>query len=299
MTRNRSSPIKRRRRSKSEIDTVKEALRDAALYNSPATVRQIFYQLVSSGVIAKTEAEYKTTVCRLLVEMRRDGDIPYEWIADNSRWMRKPESFDNIQAALEDSVTYYRRSLWRDADVYVEVWLEKEALAGVLYPVTSEWDVPLMVTRGYPSLSFLYEAASVIKRISKPSYLYYLGDHDPSGVDIPRYVEEQIRELAPYADISFKRVAVTPEQIEEYDLPTRPTKKSDSRARNFEGESVEVDAINASELREIVRDCITEHIDEGLLERTAEIEKAERESASAYLTSLNDALGKSSQDAPT
>src|SRR5262249_28588791 len=145
----------------------------------------------------------------------------------------------------------YRRAVWDTQASYVEIWLEKDALAGVLYDVTEEWDVPLMVTRGYASLSFLHSAAETISSHSKPTYLYYFGDHDPSGLDITRAVEQGIRQFAPNADITFERVAVNPDQIEGMGLPTRPTKASDSRSKGFEGESVEVDAISPDDLRRL------------------------------------------------
>src|SRR5262249_48885635 len=128
------------------------------------------------------------------------------------------------------------RSLWDNQDAYVEVWLEKDALAGGLYEVTEQWDVPLMVTRGYPSISYLHSAAESIEAEAKPAYLYYFGDHDPSGVDITRAVEPGIREFAPDVDITFTRVAVTQDQILELHLPTRPTKASDTRSKGFCGE---------------------------------------------------------------
>ena len=93
--------------------------------------------------------------------------------------------------------------------MYVEVWLEKDALSGVVFPITGELDVPLMVTRGYPSISFLHGAAETIARQGKPSYLYYFGDHDPSGVDITRSVADGIQEFAPDADVVVERIAVT------------------------------------------------------------------------------------------
>jgi hypothetical protein len=147
----------------------------------------------------------------------------------------------------------------------------------VLYEITSQWDVPLMVTRGFASISFLHGAANAILREDKPTYLYYFGDHDPSGVDISRSVEQRLREFAPKAEITFERVAVTPDQIESMGLPTRPTKTSDSRAKNFVGGSVEVDAIEPSRLKKLAEDCITQHIDYDALERLKAVEAAERE----------------------
>ncbi|MDP8931106.1 MAG: hypothetical protein M3O70_21665 [Actinomycetota bacterium] len=241
------------------------------------TVRQIFYQATTLGVVAKTEAEYKGTVVRLLTEMRRSGELPFGWIADNTRWMRKPTSHSSLDQALQRTAEAYRRSLWDDQDVYVEIWLEKEALAGVVFDITSEWDVPLMVTRGYPSLTYLYEAAEQIEGKSKSAYIYYLGDHDPSGVDISRNVEERLREFAPDADITFERLAVEPWQISAWGLPSRPTKTTDTRAKHFDGESVEVDAISPADLRAIVRTAIEQHVDNARLEWLQQVEASERE----------------------
>jgi hypothetical protein len=132
-----------------------------------------------------------------------------------------------------------------------------------------------MVTRGYASLSFLHSAAEAIKRIGKPTHLYYFGDYDPSGVDIPRAVESRLREFAPDEEIHFERVAVNPDQISAWDLQTRPTKKGDTRAKSFQGESVEVDAINATRLRQLAEDCIIRHVDERALAITQAVEDEE------------------------
>jgi hypothetical protein len=256
---------------------IREVLYAVLQAENPMTVRQVFYQLVSRGVIAKTEGEYKQTVVRLLTIMRRAGNLPFGWIADNTRWMRKPRTYSSLEGMLALTAQTYRRALWDDQDTYVEIWLEKDALAGVVYEETGSWDVPLMVTRGYPSLSYLYEAAEAIAECGKPAHLFYFGDWDPSGVDITRAVEQGIREFAPNAEIVFERVAVTQRQVDELGLPTRPTKQTDSRSKNFTGESVEVDAIPLQVLRGLVRECIEKHIDRRALARTRKIEAAERE----------------------
>ena len=256
---------------------VREAIFRALAQDHPMTVRQVFYRLVSLRVIEKTEGEYQATVVRLLTAMRRKGDIPFGWIADNTRWMRKPQTYSSLDQALRTTARLYRRSVWDRQDDYVEVWLEKDALAGVVYEVTAEWDVPLMVTRGYPSLTFLYAAAEAIAAYEKPSYLYYFGDYDPSGLDISRAVNEGIQEFAPYAELYFQRVAVTPQQITDWNLPTRPTKASDSRSRTFQGESVEVDAIPPSDLRELVNRCIIRHVDFFALQALKVAEESERD----------------------
>jgi hypothetical protein len=241
----------------------------------PMTVRQMFYALVSSGVVDKTEKDYKR-VCYHLLRLRRIGVVPYTFIADNTRWMRKPTTYNGIREVLEITKRAYRRVLWADQDAYVEVWVEKDALAGVLYGITSKWDVPLMVTRGFPSDSFLYEAAETLKGQAsrKSAYVYYFGDHDPSGSDIAKSTERKLKEFG--ATFKFEVVAVLPWQIAEYNLPMRPTKKS-SHSKSWKGGSVELDAIPVKVLREMCEWCISMHIDEEVLDRTMTIEKAERE----------------------
>lgn len=282
-----TKPVKKKR-TRVEIEHLKEQLYELLYLMHPMTVRQTFYQMVGIGAIEKTENEYKNTVCRLLTLMRRAGKIPFGWIADNTRWMRKPLSYTGIEAALMRCEQTYRRDLWAEMPVYVEIWLEKDALAGVLYEETRSWDVPLMVSRGYSSLSYLYEAAEAINALDKPAYLYYLGDYDPSGIDINRVVERDLRAFAPDAEIYFERIAVTLQQIYELDLPTRPTKKTDSRSKKFKGESVEVDAIPPDYLRELVRECITQHIDLDARDRLREIEAAERETLRWVLEAVSE-----------
>lgn len=268
----------RTRRTNAEIEALKAEIISVVAGLRPMTIRQLFYQLVSRGTIAKTENEYKNTVVRLASDLRREKRLPYNWIADNTRWQRKPDTHSSLETMLQESADFYRRSLWNEQNSYVEIWLEKDALSGVLYQVTSRWDVPLMVTRGYASLSFLAASAEAIEAQGKPAFLYYFGDHDPSGVDIPRQVEKTLRALAPSAEIYFERVAVNRDQIVDLKLPTRPTKSTDSRAKSFEGESVEVDAISPDELRNMCEQRIAQHVNPNILERTFRIEKLERES---------------------
>jgi hypothetical protein len=241
-------------------------------------VRQVFYALTVRGAIAKQEIEYKRTVVRLLTEMREAGQIPFEWIADNTRWMRKPSSFTGVEACLEATANSYRRNLWASMPVYVEIWVEKDALAGVILEETKVYDVPLMVARGYSSVSFLHSAAKAIEAKGKPAYIFHFGDLDPSGVDAARDIEAKLRRYAPDAEIHFERPAVTRAQVEEWNLPTRPTKQTDTRAKKFgSATSVELDAIPADKLRALVRECIDRHIDQDQLKALKVFEESERE----------------------
>ena len=182
-----------------------------AMENKPVTVRQLFYRLSVLDAVPKHESGCKT-VGRICAQMRRDGELPFEWIADNTRWQRKPRTYNSLEDALTNTAQTYRRNLWQSQQGLVEIWLEKDALAGVVYPVTEEWDVPLMVVKGYPSLSFMHSAAQDMHKATKQgktNHIFYFGDHDPSGKDIFRCVGETLREFAPAADINMKQVAVT------------------------------------------------------------------------------------------
>jgi hypothetical protein len=252
-------PIKRHRATKAEVERRREALYEIVAAMKPMTVRQVFYQATVRGIVEKSEAGYNKVQTDLVL-MRRAGEMPFDWLPDNTRWQRKPRTFDSIKQALQDTARLYRKSLWTQIEAHVEVWLEKDALAGVVLPVTALYDVPLMVARGYASLSFLHSAAEYINRLDVPAFIYHLGDFDPSGVNAGERIEETLREMAPSAEIHFERLAVTPEQIEAWRLPTRPTKASDSRAKGFGAISVELDAVEPDKLRALVEDAIEDHV---------------------------------------
>ena len=111
------------RRTRAEMQAIREAIYEILHEIQPATVRQVYYQLVGRGLIAKTEAEYKSTVVRLLTAMRRAGEIPFGWIADSTRWMRKPTSYAGLSDMMEQQQRFYRRALWDSQAAYVEIWL--------------------------------------------------------------------------------------------------------------------------------------------------------------------------------
>jgi hypothetical protein len=271
-----TSPIKRHRSTKAEIEERRAALLGIIEAGKPMTVRQVFYQATVRGLVEKAESGY-AKVQTDLVLLRRAGELPYDWLADNTRWQRKPRTFNGVEQALQETAKFYRKNLWADADCYVEIWLEKDALAGVLWPVTSLYDVPLMVARGYASLSFIHTAAEYISRLDVPAYIYHLGDFDPSGVNAGEKIEETLREMAPDAEIYFERIAVTPEQNSAWDLPTRPTKTSDTRSKNFGSISVELDAIDPNILRGLVQETIEQHLPAEQFEVLKAAEESERE----------------------
>lgn len=276
-----SSTVKRR--TNAELAEVDEAIVEAVRSDHPVTLRGVYYRVVSAGDVEKTDNGYRL-IGRQLLKLRRDGTVPYSHITDGTRWIRKPKSWSDVDEMLEDAATSYRRALWHNQNVEVHIFTEKDAISGVLMPVTARWDVPLGVIRGFASETFAHSVAETIMataRANRATCIYQLGDHDPSGLDAWRDFRDKVMGFVPGGMgphlATFSRLAVTPEQIEEYELPTRPTKASDSRAKSFAGGSVEVDAIPAGTLREIVEEAITQHIDPEQLRLTRVAEDSERE----------------------
>ena len=169
-----TSAIKRNRRTRAQIEDLESAIYDVADTEKPCTIRGVFYRVMSMGLVPKSEPGYREVQNRILL-MRRRGDLPYGWIADGTRWRIRPTTYKSVEQALSDAATSYRRALWHDQDVHVELWIEKDAISSVINPVTWEWDVPLFVARGFPSETFLYSTAQDIIDDGKPAVIYQLG----------------------------------------------------------------------------------------------------------------------------
>lgn len=181
-----ASPVKRPRRTKAELEEVDNAIIGAVDLENPITLRGVFYRVVSAGAVDKTDAGYDL-IGRELLKLRRARVIPYDQITDGTRWINKPDSYDDLEQMLEDAAASYRRDLWRSQAAEVQIYSEKEAISGVILPVTRRWDVTLGIARGYSSETFAWSVAQSIigaaRRGKTEVYVYQLGDHDPSGVD--------------------------------------------------------------------------------------------------------------------
>lgn len=269
------------RRTKGQIAALRAALAEIAEREQPLSVRGLYYRAESAGLVGKDRSGERT-VQRLALAMRREGQIPYEWITDGTRWQLKPDSWSGMEAALRACASAYRRMLWLNQPVYLEVWSEKDAISGTLSPVTDDLDVPLMVARGFSSETFLHTSAQMMRRIGKPTVILQVGDHDPSGCSAWETVRRELPRFAPELEFEFRRVAVTPEQVEEYALTTRPTKPKDPRLRTFEAKfgkgapSIEVDAVPSSELRRLLQEAIEGYIDPRQLNLDRMAEREER-----------------------
>ena len=264
------------KRSREELDALAAGLYQIVEQLRPMTIRSLFYRAVSAGLVAKTEHEYKGIV-RITGKMRKQRIMPFEWLVDAGRFVRQANLWPSPQSILKATQDQYRYDRWIDQENRVEIWVEKDAVVGVIEETCEEFGVPLYSCKGYPSLS-LIDSAIRDWPFEKNICVRYFGDHDPSGMDIPRYLENAFYEIGVGQNtLDFEVRAVTQDQIYEYDLPTRPTKRTDSRSANFEGESVELDAFDPNDLRELVSQSIQESIDDELWAESGEKEEEQHQ----------------------
>lgn len=257
------------------------------------TLRQLYYQLVSRDVIPNKGSEY-AKLSKLLKEGRMSGVVDWDAIEDRLRVPYTPSSFDSPEDVLDAVVQQYKLPRMNGQDVYIEVWVEKDALSGVLRRVTGEYHVPILVNRGYSSASAMYDSFERFRRNGilngKPVKILYLGDYDPSGLDMIRDIRERTMEFvmgytgATYEDdfeFDVLPIALTRSQIDQYDPPPNPAKITDPRAKDFirkyGNTSWEVDALRPEILNQLLRDAILEFIDVDKYENILEQEKADRE----------------------
>lgn len=252
----------------------------------PMTLRQLFYRMVSQGVLPSTEDRYYRKLGALMTRLREAGGVPRTWLVDHIRATLKPSSWSGLADFGETIRRVYRKDFWSGMPHHVEVFCEKDAIAGTLQPVTNEFDVALRVCRGYSSVSFAGEIADLWTDIEKPIFAYYLGDFDPSGFDIERDLTEK---LGRYSGRSFewKRLAVNEDDFDAFGLLPLAVKVSDRRSsgfvRKYGTRCAEVDALPPDELRERVRNAIEGHIEQEEWQRLKRIENLEKKSVGEYM----------------
>lgn len=273
--------IKRRRASKAEMEVRAGFFIDYATAHGPVSVRGLYYQAEVFEVpgIDKTESGYNKTQTQCL-KLRRAGRLPYATITDSTRYMRRPRTYDGWEDALQSTARLYRKSLWAESDVEVEIWLEKSALAGVIQPVTFEYDVPLMPTGGYSSETFAFEAVDELRGTGKTLVIYSLYDFDRSGKDAERSLREKVERFGSDFDVpvNFNVLGLTADQVDTLRLPTRPHKRNTPADRAWPYDfAAELDAIPPDTLRQMVREAIERHLPSHELEQLKRIERAERE----------------------
>lgn len=249
--------------SKETIARANEIIADYGAQGLDLTLRQVYYQFVSRGWLPNNQTEYKR-LGSILNDARMAGLISWDAIEDRTRNLRANSHWDEPADILRSAARSYREDLWASQDHYVEVWIEKDALVGVLDAVCPKNDVPYFSCRGYTSQSEMWSAAMRLNRAARSGrrpVVIHLGDHDPSGVDMSRDIRDRLnlfsaadfgdapqfdRSWMP-TDIEVRRIALTMDQVQEHQPPPNPAKLTDARAEGYVAqygdESWELDAL--------------------------------------------------------
>ncbi|MFA6118165.1 MAG: hypothetical protein WC729_29530 [Sphingomonas sp.] len=224
------------------------------------TLRQLYYQLVTINLFANSVESYKN-LGKLVSDGRLAGLIDWEAIEDRVRQPREQNEWPDLSAAVKTIERVYRLPRWEGQDYYVELWVEKDALAGVLQPMADKYHVTMMVNRGYSSQSAMYEAANRFRAaedsgtgLRRSGIILYLGDHDPSGEDMVRDIRDRMEMFG--VDLDVIKVALTTAQVRQYKPLHNPAKLSDSRAKEYikkhGPKSWELDALKPELLQRLV-----------------------------------------------
>ena len=234
-------------------------------FRGALSTRQVYYQLVGRRLVPNRIAGYRAAA-RVLVRMRRLGEIPYDRIVDRGRRKHVRSGWDSARELMEQAARQFRRDYWTEQPKVVMVACEKAALEGVFAQVVDEYGASLWVVRGFISESFAYDFAEDIRQYNKAGQhvvVYYFGDHDPSGKDIPRDLSKRLRGFG--AQFDWIHGGITAEDIEKYNIPPLPAKASDSRSRRFferyGSVAAELDALPPDILQERIRQAIERHIE--------------------------------------
>lgn len=239
----------------------------------PLTLRQIYYRLVAAGHIENSRSQYNM-LSKLVKWMRIDERLPWDVLEDRSRRVSEKRGYESIQEYITEETKLafrnYTRCLVQGQEKYVEVWVEKDALMGIFEETVWPYCIRAVVCRGYQSVTFIADfykrAAQVIMKGQYPVVLYF-GDLDPSGVQMFEATQETLEKEMDLYGVEFKRIALKPEHIDQYQLPKDPTaaKKSDPRYRRYSEKygdiAVELDALHPSQLIDMIRQAITQEVD--------------------------------------
>lgn len=253
------------------------------------TLRQLYYQFVARGIIANNEREYKK-LGDVIADGRMAGLIDWEAITDRTRYLRDLSHWDSPSAIVAACAEQFRLPKWQDQPYYVECWIEKDALIGVIEGVCKELDIPYLACRGYASASEVWRAGHERFRSKlrngKLGLVLYLGDHDPSGLDMTRDIRDRLDLFAGNAGtVQVKRLALNMDQVNEHQPPPNPTKMSDSRASwyvdNYGETCWELDALSPPLIATLVRDAVLEVRDEEAWDEAVAREEQSKEDLGA------------------
>lgn len=264
------------------IDRINTVIDDYESQGFSLTLRQVYYQMVARAIIPNNERSYKN-LGNLISDARLAGLISWDAIEDRTRNLRGNSHWTNPGGVINSAAYSYKLDHWEDQKNYVEVWVEKDALIGIVGQICQQLDVNYFSCRGYVSQSEMWNAAQrLIRRQNRGQHivLLHLGDHDLSGKDMSRDIMDRLRVFETY-DVEFHRLALNMDQIEEYTPPPNPTKLTDSRASGYIDkyghECWELDALEPTVIRDLIDENVCKYRNTRLFNSVIKREKEEQE----------------------
>ena len=275
--------------SLSQILVINEILDEYKAQGFDLSLRQLYYQLVVKNYIPNTKGSYKN-LGNLLRNARLAGLVDWSMIVDRSRSQIIQPYWRNPKDILDDVVSWFQINPWENQPVHMEVMIEKDALSGILIPVTRQQGIYFTATIGYPSISILHRMSKRLLRYldeGKDIYILHMADHDPSGIDMTRDLADRLEMFTGFP-VTVERLALTSTQIERYDPPENPVKLKDTRANTYIEEygysSWELDALDPKVLAELVNNFVDGHRDEDLWQESLEKEDEMRKSLDTFVS---------------
>ncbi|HUS58880.1 MAG TPA: hypothetical protein VM141_09530 [Planctomycetota bacterium] len=246
----------------------------------PVTLRQVYYRLVAAGVIENRRGPYQK-LSGILAQARLDGHVPWDAVEDRARTVLHSAGWREARSFIEDQtkeyLVGYRRDLLQSQDQALEIWIEKDALSHVCHRAAFPYCVPVVVARGFSSVSYVNNAAERIRRqaeTGQETCIIYFGDLDPSGwAMLPAMMETLEHEMGLHGQVTGIRCALTLEQVCQFNLPRNPDalKDTDPRAKRYREEfgdvAVELDALPPAMLEDLVRQAVESRLDMGRFRR--------------------------------
>jgi len=267
-----------RKSSLALIKQANEIIEEYAQEGYDLTLRQLYYQFVARDIIANKMTEYKR-LGSVINDARLAGLINWDSIIDRTRNYESLSHWNSPADIIQSAADSYAIDTRADQGEYIEVWVEKDALVGVIEQACDPLDVGYLSCRGFVSQSEMWVAAQRFiiheHRHRQDTFLIHLGDHDPSGIDMTRDIQDRLRIFG--SSVEVERIALTMEQIEEYQPPPNPAKTTDSRyesyRRVFGDDSWELDALDPRVLTEIIAISVGNHTQSA--KRSKQIKKQE------------------------
>lgn len=268
-----------RQKSLDLIELINSVIDEYSAQGYELTLRQAYYQLVARGYIENNERTYKN-IGSLINDGRLAGLIDWNSITDRTRNLRNRAHWDQPQDVIYSAKYSYLLDKWEGQPNYVEVWVEKDALIDIVGQACRPLDTPHFSCRGYTSQSEMWSAAQrfIRQKNREARYIIHLGDHDPSGIDMTRDIQERLEMFG--ADVYVKRVALTMNQVTTYNPPPNPAKITDSRCGKYIDqygeESWELDALEPQMLTKLITNEVTALRDDAIYQAICDREEAEK-----------------------